>query len=262
MKLFIFMSKMNMGTLPSTQNTFSVLLDSVLAVTALISNCDKSQIATVVSQFVTVAICDGSKHNFSDWFHSNRGYTPKCRKRVHIKIGSIQEGFLGTSIMGFVTDIHTHKQIYQWNNTKMGKNATLYIHVKSEPGYSPKYPEPVFSVIGLSLCRHGLDHKLRQITNYDGRDSWIVAICDCRNLWWFKTQLLRFHSNRGYTPKCRKHVHINIGPYQEGFLGTSIMSFITDKHTHKHIYKWNNTKMGKNTTFHIHVKCEPGYSPK
>ena len=67
MKLFIFMSKVNMGTLPSTQNTFSVLLESFCAFTALITNCEKSQIATVVSQFVTVAICDGSKYNFSDW---------------------------------------------------------------------------------------------------------------------------------------------------------------------------------------------------
>ena len=24
-------------------------------------------------------------------------------------------------IMGFITDIHTHKQIYQWSNTRMGK---------------------------------------------------------------------------------------------------------------------------------------------
>ena len=185
------MSKVNLGTLPSTQNTISVLLDSVCVVTVLITNCDKSQIATIVSQFVTVAICDGSKHNFSDRLHSNRGYTPKCIKHVHIKIGPFQEGFLGTSIMGFITDIHNHKQIYLWNNTKMGKNTTFHIHVKSEPGYSPKYPEHVFSVIGLRLCRHGLDHKLRQITNSDSKDSWIVAICDCRNLWWFKTQLLR-----------------------------------------------------------------------
>ena len=73
--------------------------------------------------------------------------------------------------------MHTHQQIYQWNNTKMGKNTTFHIHVQSEPGYSPKYPEYVFGVIGLSLCRHGLDHILRQITNCDGRDSWIVAIC-------------------------------------------------------------------------------------
>ena len=189
-----FLSKVNLGTLPSTQNTFSMLFDSVCAVTALITNCDKSQIATAgipeLSQFVTVAICDGSKHNFSDRFHSNRGYTPKCIKHVHIKIGPFQEGFLGTSIMGFITDIHTHKQIYQWNNTKMGKNTTFHIHVKREPGYSSKYPEHVFSVIGLSLCRHSLDHKLRQITNCD--DS--VAICDCRNLWRFKTQLLRYIS--------------------------------------------------------------------
>ena len=185
------MSKVNLGTLPSTQNTFSVLLDWVCPVTASITNCNKSQIATKVSQFVTVAICDGSKHNFSDRSHSNRGYTPKCIKHVHIKIGPFQEGFLGTSIMGFITNIHNHKQTYQWNNTKIGKNTTFHIHVKSEPGYSPKYPENAFSVIGLSLCRQGLDHKLRQIKNCDGKDSWIVAICDCRNLWRFKTQLLR-----------------------------------------------------------------------
>ena len=112
-------------------------------------------------------------------------YTPKCRKDVHINIGPYQEGFLWTSIMGFITDIHTHNQIYQWNNTRMGKNVSSHIHVKSEHGCSPKYTEHVFSVIGLSLRRHGFDNKLRQITNCD--DS--VAICDCRNLWRFKIQL-------------------------------------------------------------------------
>ena len=70
MKLFIFMSKVNLGTLPSTQNTFSMLLDSVCAVTAVITKCDTSQNATAripeLSQFVTVAFCDGSKCNFSD----------------------------------------------------------------------------------------------------------------------------------------------------------------------------------------------------
>ena len=76
----------------------------------------------------------------------------------------------------------------------MGKNETFHIHVKSEHGYSPKYPEHVFSVIGLILCRHGHDHKMRQITKCDGKDSWIVAICDCRILSRFKMQLLRFMS--------------------------------------------------------------------
>ena len=182
MQFFIFMSKVTLGTLPSTQNMFSVLLESICHIKAWITNCDKSQIAMAgipeLSQFVTVAICDGSKHNFSDRFHSNRGYTPKCRKHVHIKIGPFQEGFLGTSIMGFITDIPTHKQIYQWNNTKMGKNTTFHIHVKREPGYSLKYPEHVFSSIGINMPHYGLDHKLRQITNCDGRDSWIVAIGD------------------------------------------------------------------------------------
>ena len=65
-QLLTFMSKVNLGTLPSTMNTFSVLLESICHVTALITNCDKSQIATagnsVMSQFATVAICYGSKH--------------------------------------------------------------------------------------------------------------------------------------------------------------------------------------------------------
>ena len=122
--------------------------------------------------------------------NSNRGYTPKFRKHIHIKIGPFQEGFLGTTIISFITDMHTHKQINQWNNTKMGKNTTFHINVKSKPGYSPKYPEHVFSVIGLSWCLQGFDHKLRQITNCDGS----VAICDCRNLRRFKTQLLRLIS--------------------------------------------------------------------
>ena len=169
MQFFKFVLKVNLVTLPSTQNTFSVLLDSVCAVTALITNCDKSQIATAwipeLSQFVTVAICEGSNHNFSDRFHYNRGYTPKCRKHVHINIGPFQDGFLGTSIMGFTTDNHTHKHIYQWNNTKMGKNAIVHIHVKIEPGYSPKYPEHVFSVIVTN-------HKLRR-----------QGFLNCRNLW-------------------------------------------------------------------------------
>ena len=133
-----------------------------------------------LSQFVTVQNTTSQID-----INSNRGYTAKFRKHIHIKIGPFQEGFLGTTIISFITDIHTHKQINLWNNTKMGKNTTFHINVKCEPGYSPKYPEHVFSVIGLSLCRHGFDHKLRQITNCDGS----VVICDCRNLWRFKTQL-------------------------------------------------------------------------
>ena len=42
---------------------------------------------------------------------SARGYTPQCRKHVHIDVGHYQQGFLRKSIMGFITDIHTHKQI-------------------------------------------------------------------------------------------------------------------------------------------------------
>ena len=171
------MSKVNVGTLPSTLNTFSVLLDSVCAVTALITNCDKSQTATVVSQFVTVAICDGSKQNFSDWCQYCLWYTSKYRKHVHIDFGPFQGVFLGTSIMDIITDIHAN--IYTSEITPKWAEMQFFIFMpKMNMGNSPKYTEHVFSVIGLNKPRQGLDHKLQQITNCD--DS--VAICDCCNL--------------------------------------------------------------------------------
>ena len=65
-----FLSKLTLGTLPNTQNTFSILFDWICHGTVLVTNCDKSQIATVgipdLSEFVIVANCDGSKHNFLD----------------------------------------------------------------------------------------------------------------------------------------------------------------------------------------------------
>ena len=61
--------------------------------------------------------------------------------------------------------------IHMANNTEMGQNLISHIAVKSELGYSPKYAEHIFDVIWLSLCRHGHDHKMQQITNYDGRNS-------------------------------------------------------------------------------------------
>ena len=162
------MSKVNMGPLPCTQNTFSVLLDSVCAVTAMITKCDKSQNATAripeLSQFVTVAFCDGSEHNFADILYSNRGYSPKCRKHVHIKIGPFQEGLLGTSIMGFINDIHTHKQIYQLNNTKMDKIQLFIFMSKANLGTLPS-TQNTFSVLFDSVCARSqiaTNHKLRR----------------------------------------------------------------------------------------------------
>ena len=46
------------------------------------------------------------------------------------------------------------------------------------------------------------------------------------------TSHIHVRSARGYTPQYRKHVHIDVGHYQQGFLCKSIMGFITDIHTH------------------------------
>ena len=109
MQLFIFMSKVNMGTLPNIQNTFSVLLNQYA------TSRPWSQIATNhklrwwcrnlwLSQFVTV-----QNTTFQIDVNCARRYTPKCRKDVHINIGPYQEGFLCTSIMGFISDIHKNR---------------------------------------------------------------------------------------------------------------------------------------------------------
>ena len=96
-----------MGTLPNIQNTFSVLLNQYA------TSRPWSQIATNhklrwwcgnlwLSQFVTV-----QNTTFQIDVNCARRYTPKCRKDVHINIGPYQEGFLCTSIMGFISNILT-----------------------------------------------------------------------------------------------------------------------------------------------------------
>ena len=76
------------------------------------------------------------------------------------------------------------------------------------------------------------NHKLR-------RQGFLI----CRNLWLSQfvtvqntTSQFDVNSARGYTPKYSKHVHIDIGPFQELFLCTSIMGFkLKDKQKQKKI---------------------------
>ena len=117
---------------------------------------------------------------------------------------------------------HKYGELYtipMANNTEMGQNTTSQMPVQNEHGYSPKYAEHISNVIGLDLPRHALDHKLRQITNCDGRGVNLI----CRKLWLSQfvtvqntTSQIDINSNGGYTLKFRKHIHIKIGPFQEG----------------------------------------------
>ena len=137
------------------------------------------------------------------------------------------------------------------NNTEMGQNTTSQIPVKSEHENSA---ELIFNVIGLNLPRYGLGHKLRQITNCDGRDSWFVAICDCCNLWRFKTQLLTLMS---IVPDG---LHLST---ENTFTYTSDnFKKVTCYIVYGLYSQWNNTKWSKMQNFHIHGKSEPGHSLK
>ena len=123
------------------------------------------------------------------------------------------------------------------------------IDVNIEHGYSPEYPEQVFNVIRPNLCRHGLDHKLQQITNATARLPELsqfvtVFICDGSK----HNFSDRFHSNPGYTRKYRKHVRIDIRSFQ-GFLGISIIGIINDKHTNTYTIEKNQNGQKCNFLF-------------
>ena len=51
------------------------------------------------------------------------------------------------------------------------------------------------------------------------------------------TSQIYFNSTRGYTPKYRKHVHKDIGPFQGSVLGISFMDIMTDIHTNRYTSK-------------------------
>ena len=121
-----------MGTLWSTQNTFSVLLDSVCAVTAMIKlrqnghdpKCDKSENATAripicrllwLSQFVTIQNTTSQID-----VNSARRFTAKYRKHLHIDIWPFQV-FLFLWLLQFV----------------MVQNKTYRINANSALRYTP-----------------------------------------------------------------------------------------------------------------------------
>ena len=91
MQLFIFMSKVNLGTLPSTQNTFSVLLESICHIKALrqITNCDNSGIPAVaicdLSQFVIKAVTTQTESNNTENVFWVLGRVPRFTFDMNMK---------------------------------------------------------------------------------------------------------------------------------------------------------------------------------
>ena len=214
------MSKVNLGTVPSTQNMLSVLLDSVCAVTALITICDKSQIATAgipeLSQFVTVAICDGSKHNFSDRFHSNRGYTPKCRKHAQ----STSDPFKKVSWVHWLWALwlmNIHINIYTSEITPKWEKIQLFIFMSKLNLDTVPSTQNTFSVLLDSVCAvtalitNCVKSQIKTAVIPELSHFVTVAICDGSK----HNFSDRFYNNRGYTPKCRKHVHIKSDPFKK-----------------------------------------------
>ena len=119
--------------------------------------------------------------------NSARGYFPKHIKHVHIDIAPFQEGCLGTSFMDIITDIHTHRHIYiyiysyiytskitpKWAKTQL----IIFISKVNRGTQNMFYVLLVLIYLVIALTRN-----CDKITNYVGRFSGFVAICDSRNL--------------------------------------------------------------------------------
>ena len=132
-----------------------------------------------MSQFVTVAISEGWKHNFSDLCQECKGVRtliiiiPKPCCHCH---SSPSRGFPCTSFLFIIIHIHTHICVYHSNNAKMDTNSTSHIHVQSAQGYFPMYKERVLRVIWLNIPRQGIDHKLRQQNHRNSSPSQFVIL--------------------------------------------------------------------------------------
>ena len=196
---------------------------------ALITNCNKiTNCDSRVSWFFTNCNCHnlwGFKTQFLRLISKlHGGILPRTFKRWHCTWVLFPRDSLVLRFGKSSTNIHIHMRIYPSNNAKMGKNATTCPHDKSAQGSFAKYTEHVFGLIRLNLPRHGLDLNLRQNHNLL---RWSFRIC--RNLWLSQFAVVQSTTSQidvkralGYTPKYLKDVHIYIGHFPEGFIGTSI----------------------------------------
>ena len=203
----------------------------------MITKCDKSQNATTripeLSQFVTVAFCDGSKCNFSEIFHSNLGYTPKCRKHVHINIKKFSRvhRLWALQLIYIHTNIYTSEITPKWAKMHFLKTCQKWTWVFSQ------VPRTRFLCYWTQFepsrpwSQNVTNHKMRRQGFLNCRNLWLSHFVTVQNT---ASQIL-VRSARGYTPQGRKHVHINVGHYQKSFLYKLIIGFIAYIHTHKQI---------------------------
>ena len=163
MQLCIFMSIVNMGTLLITQNTFSVLSKSIFHVTALIkklrqiTNCDGRNCWLV-------AICDGSKYNFSDWCHLCQRVYSQVQKTCLHQHRTLSDRFFCTSIMDFITDIHTHRYTSEIT-PKWAKMQLFILMSKVNMGTLPATQSTCYwrqYATSRPLSQIATNHKLRR----------------------------------------------------------------------------------------------------
>ena len=159
------------------------IVRSICHITALITNCNKSQIATAeihgLLQFVTV------QNTSQIDINSSRGSTPKYNNHVHIDIGQFQEGFLATSFMDLITDIQKnrytiekHQNGQKYNFSSSCQKWTLVIsqvHRTNLQCYWNQY------ATSRPSSQIETNHKLRRQEILFYRNLWLSQFVTVRN---------------------------------------------------------------------------------
>ena len=139
---------MNLGTLPSTQNTFSVLLDSVCVITALITNCDKSHNCRFWCYFT------GTSFRMYISYNDHK----RCTKETFLKGSAVYVNLfsvLGSTPSGTI-DINLRSCVLNRHNLQQSQIVTSQEFLPSQlvicRNLWPRLCRGKFSQITLNMC--------------------------------------------------------------------------------------------------------------
>ena len=174
------MSKVYRGILSCTQNTFSMLLNSVYNVTALITNCHKiTNCDGRVFPIVAISDC----RNLGGFKTQLFRLMPKV---LGVHNGLFAEAYLGNSFRSLYS-IYIHTCVYTGQIMPKYAKTQLLIFMPKVYRATLSNTQKPFSV-WWDLIFHllALITNCDKITNSDGWVSWYVAICDWSSLWGLK----------------------------------------------------------------------------
>ena len=167
-----------------------------------------------LSQFVTVAFCDGSKHSFSDRFHRNRiflsGENMFTSTLDPFKKVSWEHRLWALQLIYIHTNIYTSEITPKWAKMHFSYSCQKWTWVLSQVPRTRFQCYWTQFVPSRPWSQNATNHKMRRQGFLNCRNLWLSHFVTVHNA----TSQIHVRSARGYTPQCRKHVHIDVGHHQ------------------------------------------------